>query len=170
MNAGFMQIRLFSKDKAAITKTIADANKLVFAHPSGFCREQGEHFDWFNFRELPDIQGKTWSNPDEWVLNERKVFVAECRVCERLNVLDYFMQSLRAAAEANGVLVADFYANPDEMHTLGALFGSSVEARAFEFNDHDAGFNLAMWLQEMDDIDTTAHPADEERRLGLNAA
>ena len=143
MNCGMTQIRLWSKSNDVITKTIADANALMYAYPSEFFRENGPEHDWYGFCEPLKREGKTWQN-------DRVVYVARTNLCERLDLLQLLETSIRSAAKANGVLLGETSADPDFVHDIEALFETWIEADSFTFADRNSASELSLWLMGLD--------------------
>ena len=86
--------------------------------------------------------------PGEWAPNDRKLFVAECVLCERLDALGHLEDSIEKAALANSVLIASFSTDPDGLHGIDSLFSTAIETANFKFADDAAAWQQVEYLTE----------------------
>lgn len=150
MNAGYSQIRVWAKDQATLAKVMADASILLMNDPGW---KQGGYSDYFGefakWTEPMLIEGKKWDHEKGClVLSGSSLAMIEISVCERLNVLALVCGCVHAAAEANNALTAAFYASPDEMQTIGSLFGDNwLEASTFDIGNQRLADDLCQYLE-----------------------
>lgn len=134
MNCGGYELRIWAKEEKSINDLIALSIKNFAEHEAH--ESVGDYFTKFNcWKRLPDRNGSNYCLVTAtWVPNDKKLYVANLSLCERHDILNALIDSVKSAVRSHpDVLAAEWEFSPDEMWDPGmSLFDTPYEAALFK--------------------------------------